>query len=183
MPVTLAQQPFALLREIELRSRQKAMGLPQKIEVRRTWSGIGFKVSGVNLISSLDEVDEILELPPMTRVPGALPWVKGVANIRGTLLPILDLKGFIDGEVASAGRRTRILVIKEGELTAGLVVDEVVGMRHFFDEEYTSEAAGISEEMKPYLAGAYRQGGVSWAVFSMRQLAESGRFIRVAAHA
>ena len=180
MPSAMSQQPFVLLREIELRSREKALGLPQKVEVRQTWSGIGFRVNGTNLISGLEEVNAILELPPMTKVPGALPWVKGVANIRGTLLPILDLKGFIDGEVAPSGRRTRIIVISEGELSAGLVVDEVVGMRHFFDEEFSSEIPDVPEEMKSYLAGAYRQSGNSWAVFSMRQLAESHRFIQVA---
>ena len=183
MPEAVAQQPFALLREIELRSREEALGLPQQVEVRRTWSGIGFKINGTNLISNLEEVDEILEVPPMTKVPGALPWVRGVANIRGTLLPILDLNGFIHGEVANAGRRSRIIVIQEGELSAGLVVDEVVGMRHFFDEEFTSALPDVSDEMKSFLAGAYRQSGNSWAVFSMRQLAESNRFIQVTAYA
>ena len=45
-----------------------------------------------------DEVVEILPMPQVTPVPGAQPWLLGVANIRGNLLPIVDLKQFLEGE-------------------------------------------------------------------------------------
>ncbi|NIQ08579.1 MAG: chemotaxis protein CheW, partial [Gammaproteobacteria bacterium] len=69
--------------------------LPQKIEVRRTWSGIGFRLGEYLLVSPTSEIIEILKCPPLTRVPSALSWVKGIANIRGTLLPVIELKGFL----------------------------------------------------------------------------------------
>jgi len=182
MVASQPQQPFDLLRELEQRSRSHALGLPQKVEVRRTWSGIGFSVAGLNLVSRLEDVDEILDYPEMTRVPGAHSWVRGLANIRGTLLPILDLQGLIDERVSQTGRSTRVLVVHEGDLSAGLVVDEVVGMRHFFDEDYTDELPPASDNMRRYLSGAYRQGNDLWAVFSLRKLRESDQFVQVASH-
>ena len=182
MVATQSQQPFDLLRELEQRSRSRAMGLPQQVEVRRTWSGIGFSVGGLNLVSDLDEVDEILDYPTMTRVPGAHNWVRGLANIRGTLLPILDLSGLIDDRVSQPSRSTRVLVVHEGDLSAGLVVDEVVGMRHFFDEDFTRELPDASDSMRGFLKGAYRQGDNLWAVFSMQKLRESDQFVQVASH-
>jgi len=172
---------YALLQDIERRSRTKALGLPQQVEVRRTWSGVGFRLGNVNLLSKLEEVDEILISPEMTRVPSALSWVKGIANIRGMLLPIMDLKDFIDGESIKSGRKTRIILIKKGELVSGLMVDEVFGMRHFFEEERTSNVPDVSDNLKKYLQGAFRKGSTHWGIFNMDNLAVDPGFLEVAA--
>ena len=171
---------YALLQDIELRSRTKALGLPQQVEVRRTWSGVGFRLGKVNLLSKLEEVDEIMISPEMTRVPSALSWVKGIANIRGMLLPIMALKDFIDGEAIKSGRKTRIILIKKGELVTGLMVDEVFGMRHFFEEERTNNIPEVSDNLKKYLQGAFRKGDTHWGIFDMDNLAVDPGFLEVA---
>lgn len=179
--MTVVSKAYALLEDIDLRSRTKALGLPQQIEVRRTWSGVGFRLGDVHLLSKLEEVDEILISPEMTRVPSALSWVKGIANIRGMLLPIMDLSDFIDGDAIQAGRKTRVILIKKGELVSGLMVDEVFGMRHFFEEERTENVPESSEKLKKYLQGAFRKGDMHWGIFDMDNLAEDPGFLQVAA--
>jgi len=178
--MTVASKAFILLQDIDVRSRTKALGLPQQVEVRRTWSGVGFRLGNVNLLSKLEEVDEILISPEMTRIPSALSWVKGIANIRGMLLPIMDLRDFIDGEAIKAGRKTRIILIKKGELVSGLMVDEVFGMRHFFEEERTENVPDVSDNLKKYLKGAFRKGNTHWGVFNMDNLAGDPGFLEVA---
>ncbi len=179
--MTVVSKAYVLLQDIDLRSRTKALGLPQQIEVRRTWSGVGFRLGDVHLLSKLEEVDEILVSPEMTRVPSALSWVKGIANIRGMLLPIMDLRDFIDGEAIQAGRKTRVILIKKGELVSGLMVDEVFGMRHFFEEERTENVPESSDNLKKYLQGAFRKGNMHWGIFDMDNLAEDPGFLQVAA--
>jgi len=176
-----ATSPLALLREIDARSRRHAMGLPQQVEVRRTWSGIGFRIDGKSLVTSLGEVREILHYPSLTRVPGAKSWVRGIANVRGNLLPIMDMKGFLEGAATEIGRQTRVLVIREGGMAAGLLVDEVLGLRHFFDEEATEGPPACSEAMAAHLSGGYRQADVHWGLFSMQALADNPQFMEVAA--
>jgi len=179
--MTVVSKAYVLLQDIDLRSRTKALGLPQQIEVRRTWSGVGFRLGNVHLLSKLEEVDEILVSPEMTRVPSALSWVKGIANIRGMLLPIMDLRDFIDGQAIQAGRKTRVILIKKGELVSGLMVDEVFGMRHFFEEERTKNVPESSDNLKKYLQGAFRKGNMHWGIFDMDNLAEDPGFLQVAA--
>jgi twitching motility protein PilI len=179
--MTVISSPFALLQNIDNRSRTKALGLPQQIEVRRTWSGVGFRLGDINLLSKLDEVDEILISPVMTKIPSACSWVKGIANIRGMLLPIMDLKDFIDGVAIQKGRKTRVLLIKKGGLISGLMVDEVFGMRHFFEEEHTEKVPDVSDNLKRYLKGAYRKGNTHWGVFNIDNLANDPKFMEVAA--
>ena len=173
--------PYELLREIEQRSQTKALGLPQQIEVRRTWSGIGFRLGGSQLVAPMGDVGEILEYPSLTHVPSAMTWVKGIANIRGSLLPIMDLNGFILGNPIQLQRRSRVLVMKRGELNCGLLVDEVMGLRHFFEEEKVATAEGIADELSSFVDGAYKQGEQSWGIFSMRKLAENQAFLEVTA--
>jgi twitching motility protein PilI len=181
MNTTTFKDPFSLLRDIEIRSQEKALGLPQQMEIRRTWSGIGFRVGETYLVSAIDEVSEILTYPDMTTVPSAQNWIRGIANVRGVLLPIMDFTGVIDGETLKLGRKSRVLVIQEDDMSTGLVVDEVFGMRHFFDEEKVDEIPRVSSRLGEFLKGAYRQGECHWGIFSMRNLAKSEDFKNVAA--
>lgn len=176
------KSPLLLLQELELKAKRAAHGLPQQLDVQSTWDAIAFRLMGQRLVVAMMDVREILTLPTMTRVPGARPWVLGVANIRGNLMPILDLHGFISNESASAKRRSRVLVVSRGGVTAGLMVDEVYGMRHFLDESFTPQhAAAVGSPLEGYLLGSYRQTGEQWGVFDMNKLFETPEFMKVAA--
>ena len=88
----LVEQPFELLAEIERRSRQAHSGqaggaMPSE------WVGVGFRIGEEHFVAGRDQVREVLMLPDnMTRVPGAKRWLLGIANLRGHLLPLIDVK-------------------------------------------------------------------------------------------
>jgi len=182
--MTLPQEkaPLLLLQELEVKAKRAAHGLPQQMDIQATWDAIGFSLMGLRLVVAMKEVREILTLPAMTRVPGARPWILGLANIRGNLMPILDLKGFLTNESAGVKRRSRVLVVSRRGVTAGLMVDEVYGMRHFLDDEFTSQhTAATGTPLESYLVGSYRQTGEQWGVFDMNKLFETPEFMKVAA--
>ncbi|MCG6935614.1 MAG: chemotaxis protein CheW [Proteobacteria bacterium] len=180
MNTELSLPPYELLQNIQARSQAKAFGLPQKTEVRRTWSGIGFRFGGHHLVVPLGEVAEILEYPDLTRVPNAKPWVLGIANIRGSLLPVLDLKGFVEGSNTKLSRISRVLVTHQENISSGVMIDEVLGMRHFFEEEKLQDVSEFADTLKPFLDDGYKQGEQNWGVFSMRKLILSPKFMEVA---
>ena len=173
--------PYALIKEIEARSRSRALGLPQQVEVRRTWSGIGFRVGELLLVSSLGEVGEILVYPAQTRLPHAKRWVKGVTNMRGSLLPIIDLHDFIEGVPTEMDRRTRVLMVQHENISVGLMVDEAMGLRHFFDEERVGGLSTLPDEYREFVVGGYKQGNTQWGVFKMEKLLGHKHFMDVAA--
>lgn len=180
-PGAVSISPYTLLKEIEQRSRGMALGLPQQVEVRRTWSGIGFRIGDLLMVSSLGEIGEILVYPTLTRVPQAKSWVKGIANVRGNLLPVMDLRGFIEGTTTELNRRSRVLMIQSENLSVGLLVDEAMGMRHFFDEERVGGLSSLPENYREFINAGYKQGNTQWGVFSMNRLATNKRFLEVAA--
>lgn len=172
---------FVLLKQIEQRSLQNSPGLPQKEVAQRFWEGVLFTVSGVRLVTPLNEVKEILNFPSVvTPVPGTLGWVKGIANVRGNLLPIIDLQTFLDGKAIQAGRRTRILVMGEGELYAGLMVENILGIRRF-PEEFRTKSGGVAGPVGAFIQGSFVLEGESWPIFSMNKLAHSESFQSAAA--
>lgn len=105
----------------------------------------------------LDRIAEVLEPPrDPTRVPGTKPWFLGIANHRGTLLPIYDLAILLEGGLGHSGtdgtaeerpdgrRGARLLVIRQDDLPTGLLVSEVIGMRHVRADEAPVAAGGES---------------------------------------
>ena len=180
MAMLQAKQPFELLRDIETRSRQRALSLPQQ-RMSHMWSAIAFKMARVNLLVEMEDINEIIGVPELTRVPGAQYWIRGLANLRGALVPIMDLRGtFIRNANVSLDGSVRIFVIRQSGLIAGLVVDEVFGIRHFFDEDKSDQIPDIPSGMRDYILSAYRKQDKNWAVFSFKRSAESPQFLQIA---
>ena len=178
---SLRDRPFELLKELEKRSRNPAAGAAAEAAGGREWVGIAFRMGGETFLVAREETREVLGYPAaVTRIPGAKSWVKGLANVRGQLLPMLDLRQFLGSGAAVIGRNTRVVVINSRDIPAGLVVDEVLGFRRFGEAEFDAEAPPTVIRCDSYLAGAFRRGGEVWPVLSLRSLVESQSFLQAA---
>jgi len=177
----LRDQPFDLLRELERLARASAAGQGRDAANEREWVGVAFRMSAENFLVARDETREVLGYPSVvTRVPGAKPWIRGLANVRGHLLPIVDLRAFLGGGPTHVARGSRVLVANHREVPAGLLVDEVQGFRRFADNEFAAALPPTIVRCERYLAGAFRRGSDSWPVFSLRTLLESPEFLQAA---
>jgi twitching motility protein PilI len=172
--------PVSILKGIEESCRRCAVGLPHKSEVSNAWSGIAFRINGNDLLAPMEQVVEILDYPVLSPVPLTQPWVRGIANVRGNLLPVFDLNGFLGNQLARISGKTRVLVIDYEGIYSGLVVDEVMGLKHFLDEEYTEDETGVDAVLQPYISNGYRRNKQMWGVFSLHTLADSQRFYKTA---
>ena len=168
--------PFELLLDIERRCEVNAAGLPKLDKVEDEWVGVGFRIGNDKLIAEMDEVKEILDLPKYTHVPGVKSWVVGVANVRGNLLPIMDLRGFMLGEDIKQRRKGRVLVINYKGFNTGLVVEEVYGMRHFMAKDESRDLPATHENITPFVEKVYMQNSERWPVFSFKKMAQDERF-------
>jgi twitching motility protein PilI len=178
---TLVEQPFELLKEMELRSRAAHAGLGSG-DVASEWVGVGFRIGEEQFVASRDQVREVLMLPDsMTRVPGAKRWLLGIANLRGHLLPLVDLKLMLGSGRTTLRRTTRVISINHREMPAGLVVDEVLGFRRFTDHEFANEARETIVRCDRFLAGVYKRGDDAWPVFNLFDLVESNVFLQASA--
>ena len=178
---SLRDRPFELLKELEKRSRSNSASNAPDTAAGQEWVGVAFRMGGETFLAAREETREVLGYPAIvTRIPGAKNWVKGLANIRGQLLPMLDLRQFLGSGATTPGRNTRIVVVNHREIPAGLMVDEVLGFRRFSEPEFNAEPPPTVIRCDSYLAGAFRRGGEVWPVLSLKNLVESQSFLQAA---
>jgi twitching motility protein PilI len=177
----MSLRPFDVLADYEQRSLSHVAGLPEQIEAPGLWRGIGFRLGSRHLAAGFGEVVEIITLPPLTPVPGSEPWLLGVANIRSNLLPVVDLKFFLQGERTVQHASTRALVVKQAGGNVAVLIDELYGQRNFTDEHKT-DLSGLDEgRYGTFVKQAYRLGDIVWGVFSMALLSRTPEFRQAAA--
>ncbi len=93
-----------------------------------------FKLAGKNYGINIEYINSIIEKEMViTRVPNSLDFVEGVINLRGEVVPIMDLRKRLKLETAEDTIDTRIIVIEKGEVTIGLIVDLVMEVAAFDD--------------------------------------------------
>jgi purine-binding chemotaxis protein CheW len=82
---------------------------------------IGNEFYGVDV----DAVESIIKMQEITRLPHAPEFVEGITNLRGAVVPILDLRKRFGLEAVEATRDTRIMIVNMNSTNVGMVVDSV----------------------------------------------------------
>jgi twitching motility protein PilI len=173
---------FEYLQSLAVRCRSGFTVLPRARDNRAiVWNGVGFRIGGQYCVTTMDDIAEVLTEPAATRLPGVKPWVRGVANVRGRLLPLVDLSAFLGEQAAPDQGQRRVLVIEKGDIYLGLIVDDVFGMQHFNVDTFRLDGGLDVAAMASYIQGGYQQDQRYWVVFRPQQLIEDNNFYTVAA--
>lgn len=171
-----AQDAVAVLAETEQRCRAAAARLPQLTQTRDQWDGLVFNVAGMRVVAAMNEVSEMLPFQErITHVPGAKSWMLGLANVRSSLLPVIDVQAFLGMKPIVPSKSARILVLRLRGLVVGLVVTSVQGMRHFSHGDRLPNAR-MKGALGAYVYDAFDVGGEVWPVFNMHALAADPEF-------
>ncbi len=167
---------LALLADIERKAWRAAEQLPVLHQQTTSWDGLIYRVGEVSVVTPLEDVAEILDHPPeMTMVPGIRPWVAGIANVRGNILPVIDMEAFFFDRPVKRGRRTRVLIIRDDGGSIGLLVREVGGMRHFA-RDARGPAVDPPASLSPYIDAQFEAGRERFFVLNLRGLIGSAEF-------
>jgi purine-binding chemotaxis protein CheW len=86
---------------------------------------IAFQLAGVTHALSADDVREVLGMVLITPLPDAPPWLSGVINLRGRVIPVIDLRVRIGVHAAQIGLSTPILVADYNGRPIGLIADAI----------------------------------------------------------
>ena len=86
---------------------------------------VAFKLRDEEYGVNIFQVQEIRNLVDITRVPFSANYIKGVINLRGSVLPVIDLKKRLGLEQTPYTDKTRIVTVKVGDLPVGMLVDAV----------------------------------------------------------
>jgi len=110
----------------------------------------------------LRHVREVFEVDVITPVPGMPPALVGVTNVRGAVIPVMDLRRMLN--LPTAGPAQYAVIIKHGNHQVGVLVERVPEIRTVQTEQFLPTPSGDAREGKPFLTAVLRlddrMGGV-----------------------
>jgi len=98
-------------------------------------------------------VHEIIRMQPITKVPKAPSYVEGVINLRGKVIPVVDMGRRFDLENAQRSKASRIVVVSNEGTTIGIIVDAVTEVMRISDDSIEPVSDIITAANSHYLLG------------------------------
>ena len=101
----------------------------------------------------ITQVQEIIPMAKPTRLPQVPDFVEGIINLRGKIIPIIDLKKRFDMEATEITSDTRSVVVEVSGQTVGIIVDEVSEVLRLSKDNIEPPPAAIGGITAEYLTG------------------------------
>ncbi len=171
--------PLNLLLDLEQRIREGGAELPASAGTAFQ-QAVAFEQGEVRLLIGMGEIREVIPMPPCTRLPGVKNWVVGVANLRGQILPVVDLGSFLQQTSSRSLPFHRVLVLNRLDLEVGLLVDRVIGMKQFIDtDRRMAPPEHAPAQVKDLCDGSVRVEGEDFGLFDLDGLLEKPAFRQI----
>ncbi|MFG6447235.1 chemotaxis protein CheW [Roseateles sp. BYS180W] len=169
------------LRELQQRLALRMQAV-REVSAAAQWLAV--ECAGLGVLLSLRQAGEIFTPTAMTAVPHTVPWLLGVANLRGGLYTVVDLAQFLGLRSAASAAPGQRLVSFQSELglNCALLVDELLGLR--MEEQLRREPEDATVPRRPSFAAQRLRDaeGRSWQVLDLQVLASTPSFLQIASH-
>ena len=117
--------------------------------------GLGEEQFGIDSLN----ITTIDRLKTITRVPKTPNYIKGVINLRGDIIPVMDLRARFNLPAAEETEETRIIILKLEEISIGVIVDEVRQTIQLGEEDIESTTSLINSAAADYILGIGKVNG------------------------
>ena len=116
---------------------------------------LGSEIYGVDIAS----VREIIPIQKIVSVPRAPEFVEGIINLRGRVIPVLDLRKHFGFERKKGDRNQRIVLVEAGSESIGVIVDSVSSVLRIADDSVEPPASVIVGPEIEYIYGIAKVDG------------------------
>lgn len=137
-------------------ARSETKETRQAEERLETW--VTFALAGESFGLPVTHVQEILRVTQITRVPHTPAAVRGVTNMRGRVLPVVDLRVRLGLEAATIDPHSRVLVVTSRGRLLGLLVDAVQQVLRLDRDQVEPPPPDVMTAQSDYILGVYHQG-------------------------
>ena len=107
----------------------------KKTVVRHEVQVVGFYIGEDEYAVNINKVREISPMVDIRKVPKSPPFVEGVINLRGGIVPVIDLRKRFDLAVNENRMSTKILIVELNKNQVGMIVDNVSEVMRFYQDE------------------------------------------------
>lgn len=118
---------------------------------------VGFRLDGEDYAIAITKIQEIILMTPITRLPQAPPYIEGLINLRGSVIPIVNLRKRFGLPPREHDEETRTIVVNVQDKTIGCVVDAVTRVMRINRDQIQPPPPGVGGATDGYLAGLARR--------------------------
>lgn len=122
---------------------------------------VSFRVSGEIYGLPIHEIEEISKVFGTTHVPRTADFLVGIGNVRGRIMPVVDLAKRLRLRPMERGRAARVLIVHLNDEPYGLVVDAVIDVIRIPPDKIEERPGGITGTRAEYIRGLGRRKGVA----------------------
>lgn len=129
----------------------------EKLKVDNIMQVLSFKLGEEEYGTDISNISTIIENNlPITRVPGTPDFIKGVVNLRGDIVPIMELRQKLNLPTVEDTEDTKIIVVNINEMIVGIKVDRVIEVLQI-DKEFIGEASDMGKgKSGEYFTGLFK---------------------------
>ncbi|NGP62587.1 chemotaxis protein CheW [Paenibacillus thiaminolyticus] len=106
----------------------------------------------------VEKVKTIERMMPITRVPKTYDFIKGVINLRGVVIPVIELRGRFGMPETETTDQTRIIIVTHGDLEVGFIVDNASDVMDINEENIEPAPEVVGGIQAKYLRGVAKIG-------------------------
>ena len=114
---------------------------------------VGFEVDGQHYAFQIEQIQEIVILEQVTQTPQVADYIEGVSNLRGSIIPIINLRKLFGLDPKPADADTRTIVVNVDQRTMGCTVDMVSQVIRIPTENIQPAPETVTAEGADYISG------------------------------
>ncbi len=140
---------------------------------------VGFRLAGQDYVFSIGQIQEIVIPDRVTKTPQVPDYVEGVSNLRGTIIPIINLRRLFGLEQQPVNEDTRTIVVNVGTRTVGCTVDAVTQVIRIAAEDIQPAPDLVAGAATPWIAGFAKQDERLLIVLDINELLDPTKLDQV----
>lgn len=130
--------------------------MAQQVSVKENRKYVVFQIADQEFGMDIHKVSIIEKYMNITRVPTTPEYIKGVVNLRGEIIPVMDLRIKFGLPAKEPDDDTRIIMLRFNDITLGVIVDSVAEVVDFTEEEMESITSITNDRTLDYVVGIGR---------------------------
>ena len=122
---------------------------------------MAMRIGDLGLLFSVNAGREVVAPPPVSRIPNTVSWLRGLANVRGSLVPVIDT-AVVLGVTRTTGTPPYLLIFGQGEGAIGFIIDGLPRLLDIDTAAVVDDLSAAPSVLTPAIRTAYDHAGRVW---------------------
>ncbi|MBF0399145.1 MAG: purine-binding chemotaxis protein CheW [Magnetococcales bacterium] len=131
----MIDQPEKSIQQLQERAKRSAREFATRNEEGKIFTVVEFSINSECYAIELIHIREIFPLKELTEIPGVPPFIRGVVNMRGQIISVVDIRQFFELPAKGFSDSSRIIVLRSPEMEYGILADAILGIRAIPESE------------------------------------------------